>query len=171
MFKVLLGKVKESIMSVLPVTLIVLILSFTPLARLTSKEQIVFMICAILLILGISLFSFGVDFSMGTMGEKIGSSLVKTKKIFIILLVAFLMGLLITIAEPDLSVLADQIKAVFNNNPWVLIISIGIGVGVFLLLAVLKMLTKTNLSMLLIVFYAAMFAQERGPDLRYKLFL
>lgn len=158
MFKVLFEKVKESIMSVLPVTLIVLIISFTPLARLSGKEQIVFIVCALLLILGISLFSFGVDFSMGTMGEKIGSSLVKTKKIFIILLVAFLMGLLITIAEPDLSVLADQIKAVFNNNPWILIISIGIGVGVFLLLAVLKMLTKANLSMILIFFYATMFA-------------
>lgn len=158
MFKVLMSKVKESVMSVLPVTLIVLILSFTPLAKLTGKEQLVFAICAVFLIIGISLFSLGVDFSMSTMGEKIGSSLVKTKKVFIILLVAFLMGLLITIAEPDLSVLAGQIKGVFNNNPWILIISIGVGVGVFLLLAVLKMLTKTNLSMMLMFFYAAMFA-------------
>ena len=158
MLKILLSKVKESVMSVLPVTLIVLILSFTPLAKLDGKEQLVFGICALLLIVGISLFSLGVDFSMSTMGEKVGSSLVKTKKIFIILLVAFLMGLLITIAEPDLSVLADQIKGVFNNNPWILIISIGLGVGVFLLLAVIKMLTKANLSMLLMFFYAAMFA-------------
>ena len=68
------------------------------------------------------------------------------------------MGLLITIAEPDLSVLAGQIKGVFNGNPWILIISIALGVGIFLLLAVLKMLTKTNLSMMLMFFYAAMFA-------------
>ena len=158
MFKVFLEKLKESTMSVLPVTLIVLILSFTPLARLDGKEQLVFAICAVLLIVGISLFSLGVDFSMSDMGEQVGSSLVKTKKIFIILLVAFIMGLLITIAEPDLSVLAGQIKGVFNGNPWVLIISIAIGVGLFLLLAVLKMLTKTNLSMMLLFFYMAMFA-------------
>lgn len=158
MFKVFLEKLKESTMSVLPVTLIVLILSFTPLAKLSGKEQLVFAICAVLLIVGISLFSLGVDFSMSDMGEQVGSSLVKTKKIFIILLVAFIMGLLITIAEPDLSVLAGQIKGVFNGNPWVLIISIAIGVGLFLLLAVLKMLTKTNLSMMLLFFYMAMFA-------------
>ena len=158
MFKVFLEKLKESTMSVLPVALIVLILSFTPLAKLSGKEQLVFAICAVLLILGISLFSLGVDFSMSDMGEQVGSSLVKTKKILIILLVAFIMGLLITIAEPDLSVLAGQIKGVFNGNPWVLIISIAIGVGLFLLLAVLKMLTKTNLSMMLLFFYMAMFA-------------
>ena len=158
MFKVLLSKVKESAMSVLPVTLIVLILSFTPLAKLELKEQLVFGISAILLILGISLFSLGVDFSMSDMGEQVGSSLVKTKKILIILLVAFIMGLLITIAEPDLSVLAGQIKGVFNGNPWILIISIALGVGLFLLLAVLKMLTKTNLSMMLLFFYMVMFA-------------
>ena len=158
MFKVFLEKLKESTMSVLPVALIVLILSFTPLAKLSGKEQLVFAICAVLLILGISLFSLGVDFSMSDMGEQVGSSLVKTKKILIILLVAFIMGLLITIAEPDLSVLAGQIKGVFNGNPWVLIISIALGVGLFLLLAVLKMLTKTNLSMMLLFFYMAMFA-------------
>ncbi|MCR5462731.1 MAG: DUF1538 domain-containing protein [bacterium] len=158
MLKVLLSKLKESTMSVLPVTLIVLILSFTPLARLSGKEQLVFGVCAVFLILGISLFSLGVDFSMSDMGEQVGSSLVKTKKILIILLVAFIMGLLITIAEPDLSVLAGQIKGVFNGNPWVLIISIAIGVGLFLLLAVLKMITKTNLSMMLLFFYMAMFA-------------
>lgn len=158
MLKVFLSKLKESTMSVLPVTLIVLILSFTPLARLSGKEQLVFGVCAVFLILGISLFSLGVDFSMSDMGEQVGSSLVKTKKILIILLVAFIMGLLITIAEPDLSVLAGQIKGVFNGNPWVLIISIAIGVGLFLLLAVLKMITKTNLSMMLLFFYMAMFA-------------
>ena len=158
MLKVFIEKLKESAMSVLPVSIIVLILSFTPLAKLDGKEQLVFAISAILLILGISLFSLGVDFSMSDMGEQVGSSLVKTKKIFIILLVAFIMGLLITIAEPDLSVLAGQIKGVFNGNPWILIISIAIGVGLCLLLAVLKMLTKTNLSMMLLFFYMAMFA-------------
>ncbi len=151
-------KLKEALMSVLPVTIIVLILSFTPLVDLETKEQIVFGVSAILLIIGIALFSLGADLSMSPMGEQVGSSLIKTKKIWIILLVAFLMGLLITIAEPDLTVLADQIKGLFNNNPWVLIISIGVGVGVFLLLAVLKMITKTNLSMLLMFFYSAMFA-------------
>ena len=147
MFKALLDKIKESAMSVLPVTLIVLILSFTPLARLSGKEQLVFGICALLLIVGISLFSLGVDFSMSDMGEQVGSSLVKTKKILIILIVAFIMGLLITIAEPDLSVLAGQIKGVFNGNPWILIISIAVGVGLFLLLAVVVLFFLSNFSL------------------------
>ena len=156
MFKVLLSKVKESAMSVLPVTLIVLILSFTPLAKLELKEQIVFGVSAILLIIGISLFSLGVDFSMSDMGEQVGSSLVKTKKILMILLVAFIMGLLITIAEPDLSVLADQVSSILNN--WILMISIGLGVGIFLVLAVLKIIFKADLSMMLIFFYMVMFS-------------
>ncbi len=158
MAKIFLNKFKESALSILPVTIIVFILSFTPIARLETNEQFTFLICAFLLIIGMALFSFGVDFSMSTMGEKIGSSLIKTKKLWVILLVVFLMGLLITIAEPDLSVLADQIKEAFNGNTLILIVSVGLGVGIFLMLGVIKMLTKTNLSMLLMFFYAMLFA-------------
>ena len=149
-------KIKEALVSVLPVSLIVLILSFTPLVNLTTNEIIMFVVCAIVLIVGIALFNLGADMAMTPMGEKVGSSLTKTKKISIMVAVAFVMGLLITIAEPDLSVLASQVSSVLNPNT--LIYSIGLGVGIFLVLSVLKIVFKKDLSMMLMFFYMLMFA-------------
>ena len=149
-------KLKESIFSVLPLTVLVILLYFTPLLDLTSVEIITFIISAIVLIIGIALFSLGADMAMGPMGEKIGSSLIKTKKIKIVLLICFIMGLLITVAEPDLSVLAKQVETVIN--PTLLIVTVGIGVGVFLVLAVIKIIFKRDLSSRLMFFYLFMFA-------------
>lgn len=156
MSKQLLKKLKESLISVLPVTLIVIILYFTPLIDLTSHELVSFIISAILLIVGISLFNLGADLAMSPMGEQVGSSLMKTKKLKIIILVCFAMGVFITIAEPDLSVLASQVKDVIDSK--VLIFSIGIGVGLFLVLSVLKIIFKKDLSSTLMFFYMLMFA-------------
>ena len=114
MLKQLWHKIKESLVSILPVTIIVILLNFTPLIDLTAYEVLVFSICAILLIIGMSLFNLGADLSMQPMGEQVGSALIKSKKIAIIVLVCFMMGLLITIAEPDLSVLGSQVSAVIN---------------------------------------------------------
>jgi len=149
-------KVKEALISVLPVSLIVLILSFTPLISLGKHEILVFVVCAILLVIGIALFNLGADMAMTPMGEKAGSSLTKTKKLSIIVPVIFLMGLLITIAEPDLSVLASQVSSVLK--PVTLIYSIGLGVGIFLVLSVIKIIFKRDLSMMLMFFYMLMFA-------------
>lgn len=149
-------KLKESIFSVLPVTAIVILLYFTPLLDLTAAEITTFVISAIVLIIGIALFSLGADMAMGPMGEKIGSSLVKTKKIKIVLLICFIMGVLITVAEPDLSVLAKQVESVIN--PTLLIMTVGIGVGIFLVLAVIKIIFKRDLSSRLMFFYLFMFA-------------
>ena len=155
MIRQLLGKTKESIISVLPISVLVLIIGLTPLAPLDAKEIITFIVCSLFLIVGISLFNLGADMAMQPMGEKIGSSLVKSRKIKIILLVCFLMGLLITIAEPDLSVLASQIGKIVNNVT--LIVCVGIGVGIFLLIAVLKIIFKLDLSLLLMFFYLMVF--------------
>jgi Protein of unknown function (DUF1538). len=156
LLKLLWIKIKEALMSVLPVTLIVMILFFTPLVNLTNYELIVFFVSAFLLILGIGLFNLGADLAMQPMGEQVGSSLMKSKKIKIIVLVCFVMGLLITIAEPDLSVLASQVKEVIH--PTLLIFSVGIGVGLFLVLAILKIIFKKDLSLMLMFFYMLMFA-------------
>ena len=156
MRKQLFGKIKEALISVLPVTLIVIILYFTPLVNLTSQELIAFIISAVLLIIGISLFNLGADLAMQPMGEQVGSSLMKTKKLPLILGVCFVMGLLITIAEPDLTVLGSQVKDVIN--PTLLIVTIGIGVGIFLVLSVLKIIFKKDLSHLLMFFYMMLFA-------------
>ena len=156
MLKSLLDKTKEAMISVLPVVFLVLIISLTPLVAFTATELIVFLICAVLLILGIGLFNLGADLAMTPMGEHVGSGLTKTGKLQILLSVCFIMGLLITIAEPDLSVLAGQVSAVMNST--LLIVTVGIGVGTFLLLSVVKIVFKKNLSMLLMFFYMMMFA-------------
>lgn len=156
MLRILWSKVKEALISVLPVVGIVLILCATPLVDLSVKEIIMFVVSALLLILGIGLFNVGADLAMSPMGEYIGSGLTKSKKLSVLLIVSFTMGVLITVAEPDLSVLAGQISQ--KVDPTVLIVSIGVGVGLFLLLGVLKILFKKSLSAMLIFFYMVMFA-------------
>ena len=156
MTKALFSKLKEALISVLPVVLIVVAMYFTPLIDLSSKELIVFLICAVFLILGIGLFNLGADLSMTPIGEHVGSGLAKTGKLRVLLSVVFLMGVLITVAEPDLAVLAGQVSAVMNGT--LLIVTVGVGVGLFLLLATVKIAFQKNLSMLLMFFYLMLFA-------------
>ena len=154
MRKQLWNKIKEALVSVLPVTLIVVILNFTPIIDLSLKETIVFIVSAVFLIIGIGLFNLGADLAMQPMGEQVGSSLMKTNKIKIVALVCFVMGVLITVAEPYLSVLASQVSAVISSTA--LIISIGVGVGLFLVLAIIKIILKKDLSMMLMFFYLSL---------------
>lgn len=156
MLKVLLLKLKEALISVLPIAVIVLIISFTPLVKLSTTEIIAFVVSAFFLILGIGLFNLGSDLAMTPMGEHMGSGLVKSKKLFVLIAVSFIMGVLITIAEPDLSVLAEQVSTVIS--PTILIMTVGLGVGLFLVIALLKILFKKNLSMILMFFYMLLFA-------------
>lgn len=156
MWRALFSKLKESVVSVLPVTAIVLILNCTPLVHFTAQETWIFIFCAIALIIGMALFNLGADIAMTPMGEQIGSGLSKTGKFSTLLIVCFLMGVLITVAEPDLSVLAAQVKDVISSG--VLIITIGVGVGVFLMIAVLKTVFRVSLSALLTFFYMLLFA-------------
>ena len=155
MFKILLSKLKEALISVLPVTVIILILAATPIVNISGREIGIFCASAVLLILGIGLFNMGADLAMTPMGEHIGAGLTKSKKLTVLLVVCFIMGVLITIAEPDLSVLAEQVSTVINST--LLIVMVGVGVGLFLLLAVCKIVFKKNLSMLLMFAYLALF--------------
>ena len=149
-------KIKEALISVLPVTLIVIILNFTPLVNFSSKEIIVFASSAVLLILGIGLFNLGADIAMTPMGEHVGSGLTKSKNIILLVSVCFMLGLLITIAEPDLTVLAHQVEQVMNST--LLIVSVGLGVGLFLVIGILKIVFKRQLATLLMFFYMLLFA-------------
>lgn len=162
MLKILLSKLKEAVISVLPVTAIVLIISFTPLADLTATETVAFSLSAVGLIIGIALFNLGADLAMTPMGGHVGSGLTKSKKIPVLLSVCFVMGLLITIAEPDLSVLAEQVKNIMPGGEtagkWLLIITVGVGVGIFLVIAVLKIIFHKDLSTLVMFFYMMLFA-------------
>ena len=156
MLKALLTKFKESCVSVLPVALIVLILNCTPLVNFSTTETVVFSLSAVALILGMALFNLGADIAMTPMGEQIGSNLSKSGKIKSLLLIGFIMGVFITIAEPDLSVLASQVKNIINSTA--LTLSIGVGVGLFLVLSILKILFRVSLSQMLTFFYMVLFA-------------
>lgn len=156
MTSVLLKKLKESLISVLPVVALVFILNLTPLINFTTAEIITFLVSAIFLILGISLFNLGADLSMTPMGEHIGSGLTKLKSLLILLSVCLAMGILITVAEPDLSVLANQVNAIINSQ--LLIYTVGVGVGLFLVAAVLKIIFRKPLSSMLMFFYMMLFA-------------
>ena len=150
------AKLRESLVSVLPVAALILLISFTPLAPLSGLERTVFAVSALLLVLGIGLFNLGADLAMTPMGRHIGVGLTRSGRLGTLLGVCFLMGVLITVAEPDLTVLAGQISAVVN--PTLLIVTVGVGVGLFLSLAVIRIVTRTDLTALLIFFYMLMFA-------------
>lgn len=148
-------KLREALVSVIPVTALVFLLSITPWVDITPKELGVFAISAVLLIVGIGLFNVGADLAMTPMGQHIGEGLTRSRKLGILLSVCFVMGVLITVAEPDLSVLAEQVGAVMNGP--LLIGTVGLGVGLFLLLAVLKILFHVDLTALLLFFYMILF--------------
>lgn len=109
-----------------------------------------FLVSSLFLILGMGLFTLGADVAMVPMGEAVGGALSKAKKIWLLVVAAFLMGLAITIAEPDLTVLAQQVPTVPNR---ILIYTIGFGVGFFLVIALLRIVLGLSLRMLLVISY------------------
>ena len=149
----LLEKIKESLSSVLPITAIVLALSIS-IVPLTTGALVLFLFGAVLLIVGVGVFTLGVDMSMTPMGSAIGMYMSRAKHISIPLAVAFVLGLLITVAEPDLTVLAGQVPAIPSR---VLIFTVAAGVGLFLVIALLRVMLKIPLSQLLVSFYLGAF--------------
>ena len=120
------------------------------------------MIGAVFVIIGMLFFSMGAEMSMSPMGERVGGSMLKTKKLWVILLLGFFLGVIITISEPDLQVLAAQVPSVPNM---VLILSVAAGVGAFLVVALLRILFGIALAPLLVVFYGVIFVIARFvPD-------
>ena len=156
MLKALFHKLKEAAVSVFPVAIIVLLLNLTPLVNFTLTETLIFAGCAVALVVGMALFNLGADMAMTPMGEQVGSGLSKSGKLGILLLVCFIMGVCVTIAEPDLSVLASQVQDILNGTT--LIVTIGVGVGAFLLLAILRIVFRLSLAHLMTFFYLLLFA-------------
>ena len=154
--KELWAKIKEALVSALPVTLIVYILALTPLVDLSPAELITFSVGAVLLILGIGLFNLGADLAMTPMGTHVGAGLSRQKRLWLLLAVCFVLGMLITIAEPDLQVLANQVSAVMNGT--VLVYAVGVGVGAFLIVAILRIVFRVKLGSILMLFYMLLFA-------------
>lgn len=159
MQKNLMEKIRESLGSVLPVAAIVflLMLSIVP---VSGEMFFMFFIGTIMLVVGIGLFTLGADTSMIIIGEEIGAKLVRLKKIWLILPVCFIIGVLVTVAEPDLKVLADQTPIVESQ---VMIWAVGIGVGVFLALAFLRIFLQIKISVLFVILYAFVFIFACSP--------
>lgn len=146
-------KIYESVVSVLPITAIVLLLSIT-VAPLSPGTLVMFLFGAVMLIVGMGFFTMGADISMLPMGEGIGAEMSKSKKIVMSIAACFILGFLITLAEPDLQVLAEQVPAIPNL---VLVVTVAIGVGIFLVVAQVRMLLKIPLSYTLVFFYIIIF--------------
>ena len=156
MLRILLHKSKEAAVSVFPVSIIVLLLNLTPLVNFTSSETWTFLFCSLALVVGMALFNLGADMAMTPMGEQVGSGLPKSGKFGALLLVCFVMGVFVTIAEPDLSVLASQVQEIINGTT--LTVAIGVGVGLFLVLGILRIVFRLNLAHLMTFFYLLLFA-------------
>ena len=154
--KELWSKILEALISALPITAIVYIMSLLPWFDFTPVELVTFTVGAVFLILGIGLFNLGADLAMTPMGTHVGSGLSKQRKLGLLLGVCFVLGMLITIAEPDLQVLANQVSAVMNGT--VLIYAVGLGVGSFLVVAILKIVFRKSLGNFLMLFYMLLFA-------------
>ena len=140
MNKKLKEKIDESINAVLPITVIVLLLSIFVVPMETGTIAL-FLVGAFMLIIGMAFFQLGAEMAMTPLGEGVGSQIMKTKNLFILVLVCFVMGIIITIAEPDLQVLANQVPSIPNNT---LIWTVAVGVGIFLVIAVLRILFKIS---------------------------
>jgi hypothetical protein len=154
MNKILKEKIMEAFASVLPITVIVLVTSVV-LVPMPTGTILMFIGGAALLVVGMGFFTLGADMAMMPMGEGIGIQLTRTSNLFIALAVSFIMGLIITIAEPDLQVLARQVPSIPSLG---LILTVAVGVGIFLVIAILRILFRIRLSVLLIIFYTLIFA-------------
>ncbi len=150
---VLYEKLKESIDSVLPIALIVsvLCLFFVPVG---SGLLLSFLLGTILIIVGMALFNLGSEQSMTQIGNLIGSRMTKSKNVWLILILSFIMGVVITIAEPDLQVLATYVPGI---NRMALILTVSVGVGLFLMVSMIRILMGIHLRWLLLGFYAVVF--------------
>ena len=146
-------KLKETLDAVIPILVIVLILCFS-IAPIESGILLAFLLGAVLLIIGMVLFTFGVDLAMIPIGENVGTCMTQTKKLWLIALLSFILGFIVTISEPDLQVLAEQVPSIPNM---VLVLAVAIGVGIFLVAAALRMLFGITLAHMLIVLYGIIF--------------
>lgn len=145
-------KITESLTAVLPITLIVLALSIF-LVPLEIGTVVMFLVGSLLLIFGMGMFQLGAEMAMSPIGEGIGVQLTKAKKMWLIPLISIIMGIIITVAEPDLQVLSELVPGIDN---YILIFTVAIGVGVFLATAVMRIVLKIDLSKLLLILYSGL---------------
>ena len=151
--KKLMEKLKEALKAVLPIIGIVLVLCFS-IAPISPSILLCFLMGGVLIILGMMFFTLGAEMAMTPMGERVGTSMTKSKKLWVVIPLSFLLGFIITISEPDLQVLANQVPSIPNMT---LILAVACGVGAFLVMALLRMLFSIALPPMLLIFYALVF--------------
>lgn len=156
-------KTREAAISVLPIVAIVIVLCLFVMP-MQADLLLCFLIGALMIIAGMGLFSLGAEVAMMPIGSKIGTALTKTKNLPLILGVSFLLGFAITVAEPDLQVLAQTVPHIKNS---VLLVTVGVGVGFFMTVCMLRILTGASLRWLLIGCYALIFALAAFTDRNY----
>ena len=152
--QVLLEKLNEAAASVLPISLIVMAICLV-LVPMDAGLMLSFILATAMLILGMGLFTLGAEMSMSRIGNYMGSKLTKSRSLPLILSVSFALGVAITVAEPDLQVLAGNVPDIDSA---VLILTVSVGVGFFLTLCMVRILFSIPLRTMLIVFYAIVFA-------------
>jgi len=152
------AKFKETAFSVLPVMLVVLILGFS-VAPLSLGLMTRFIFGGILVIFGLTLFLLGVDIGILPIGERSGAALTAKRNLPLLLGAAFLIGFIVTVAEPDVQVLADQVRGIAPTvSKWSLILMIAVGVGFFVSLGILRTVLSIPLNILLVISYVLVFA-------------
>lgn len=146
-------KLKESVSSVLPIALIVFLLCifFVP---VDSGLVLSFLIGTMMIITGMGLFTIGADVSMIQIGNHIGAKMTSSRRLWLILVLSFFLGVMITVAEPDLQVLATYVPEI---DTMVLIVTVSVGVGLFLMVSMLRILFGVPLKWLLLGLYGVVF--------------
>ena len=153
----LLTKLKETAISVFPVMLIVLILGLF-IVPIDKTLLCGFIVSGILLTLGLTIFLLGVDLGIQPMGERTGAALTNKKNLFLLLSCAFVIGFIVTAAEPDIQVFASQVKNHFPSiSKPVFTIAIATGVGLFITIGLLKTVLNWSLKWTLFIFYVILF--------------
>ncbi len=151
---VLAAKLKEVLYAVIPITVMVLILNFT-LAPLDSMLLIRFIIGAIVIIVGLSIFLFGVDIGITPIGQTMGKGIAKSNKILIVIGAGLLLGFFISIAEPDLHILAGQVDLVTSGliSKTSIVIVVSIGIGALIALGLARIVYNVPLYKILSILY------------------
>lgn len=151
---VLIEKFKEVLLSVLPITIIVLILNFS-ITPMETPMLIRFILGAVFIIIGLTIFLSGVDIGISPIGKLMGSALTKTNKIWVIAIAGILLGFIISIAEPDLHILANQVSFVTEGliSKLSIIVVVSLGIAVMLALGLIRIVYNIPLHLTLTVLY------------------
>ena len=157
------NKLLESLKSVLPIALIVIALGIT-IVPISAGDMFLFLVGIVCLVFGMSLFTAGAEMSMQPLGSKIGATIGGSKKIWLIAFISFIIGILVTISEPDLQLLAEQVSGLENM---ILILTVSVGVGIFLIIAVMRIVFGWNLTAIMIGFYTVAFVLAFFVDKRF----